>query len=286
MPVPYSVRWISRNVTAIDCSLKKCSDEFWFLITSDAHWDSADCDREMMKRHLDEAKQKQAGIIDNGDWYDLMQGKYDPRKDQRDLRPEHRGEDYLDRVTDTATEFLAPYAENLISFGHGNHETSVLKHNGVDMTERLCSMLYAKHGSKARCNGFSSWFQFYMRRDKQRKRITMYRHHGSGGASPITKGVISASRTSTGWPDAAILVSGHTHTEYILPIPRVRLSQRGMIYEDEQLHCRIPGYKNEMGDGYSGWSVEKGHGPKTKGALWIRLFWRDSVFRYECTRAQ
>ena len=40
---------------------------------------------------------------------------------------------------------------------------------------------------------------------------------------------------------------------------------------DEQLHVRIGTYKNEHGDGYGGWSVEKGLAPKGLGAVWMRL---------------
>ena len=40
---------------------------------------------------------------------------------------------------------------------------------------------------------------------------------------------------------------------------------------DEQLHVRIGTYKDEHGDGFGGWSVERGMAPKSKGAVWMRL---------------
>jgi len=47
--------------------------EQWILVTSDRHWDSVHSDRTMQKRHLDEAVERNALIIDLGDLFDAMQ---------------------------------------------------------------------------------------------------------------------------------------------------------------------------------------------------------------------
>jgi hypothetical protein len=58
------------------------------------------------------------------------------------------------------------------------------------------------------------------------------------------------------------------------------------VYRDEQLHVRPPGYKDAWADGAGGFEVEKRHGPKPLGAVWIKLkFWNNAV-EFESIRAK
>lgn len=93
--------------------------------------------------------------------------------------------------------------------------------------------------------------------------------HGTGGGGPVTRGVIQTNRLAVFNPDADIVLTGHTHDEWILPITRQRISDQGVPYHDEQIHVRTPGYKDSWSDGYGGWEVEKMLGPKPKGAAWL-----------------
>jgi UDP-2,3-diacylglucosamine pyrophosphatase LpxH len=49
------------------------------LMISDVHFDNPKCDRKLLKKHLDEAKRRNAKVLINGDLFDLMQGKNDKR---------------------------------------------------------------------------------------------------------------------------------------------------------------------------------------------------------------
>ena len=62
-----------------------------------------------------------------------------------------------------------------------------------------------------------------------------------------------------------------------LDIPRVRLSDSGQIFHDEQLHIKIPGYKEEYQDGFEGWHIERGAPPKPLGAAWLRFYFNNST---------
>jgi len=42
-----------------------------------------------------------------------------------------------------------------------------------------------------------------------------------------------------------------------------------------QYHVRLPGYKNDYGDGYGGWHIERGGPPKPNGCVFLR-FYRES----------
>jgi hypothetical protein len=73
--------------------------------------------------------------------------------------------------------------------------------------------------------------------------------------------------------DADICWNGHTHDTWQVPIARVRLNQDCTeIVHTRQFHIRTAGYKEEYGDGYAGWHVERGAAPKPTGAAWLRIF--------------
>jgi hypothetical protein len=109
-----------------------------------------------------------------------------------------------------------------------------------------------------------------MHKTKQTSAL-IYRFHGAGGEAPVTRGVIQTNRQQVYLPDADVVWNGHNHNSYVLPIARLRCSQRGKIYKDICWHVRTPGYKDDFGAGLSGWEVERGGVPKPHGACWIRL---------------
>jgi hypothetical protein len=279
----YETEWISKNVVVVRCPFEKVTDEFWFLLTSDVHLDNQYCDDKFFKKHLDQMVERGGGWIDNGDLMCLMQGKWDPRSDQSQLRLEHKGNDYLDRVKKTTSEFLTPYADHVIALGHGNHETNVINRHGVDMTERVCAELAARADSPARCHAIQGWVQFRCYKSTESKTFTMFRHHGYGGASPVSKGVLHTGRLAAQYPDANIVVTGHDHNDWIFPIPRARLTAKGTEYRDQQLHVKIPGYKRAPTSD-SNWERVKGFPLTNIGAVWLRVYMSEGHFRYECIR--
>lgn len=258
--------------------------EQWGLLRSDAHHDNEYSDWEFEKSHLEEAKRRGAFIIDAGDVYDLMQGKYDPRKDLDMLKEEHKGTDYLDRVLKTATRDYAPYAENFCVIGMGNHESSILDRLGTNMTDRLVVELNRKledRQSKHRvlAGGYSGWVLFRFRIQKTVQRmVALAYYHGSGGGAVVTRGVISTNRMAVYLPDADIVMTGHTHDQFVVPIARVRISEHGTLGNDFQYHVKTGTYKDERQDGYNGWAIQKQDGaPKIKGACWVRFYLQDAA---------
>jgi hypothetical protein len=262
--------------------------EQWYLLSNDRHHDNPKCNQKLELKHLEEAKERGAGIIDNGDLHCAMQGKYDKRSCKSDLRPEHQGVNYLDSLVETAADFYAPYASNFVCLGHGNHETAILQRHETDLTARLSEAIKARTGVEIPVAGYSGWIKFLFQRYEQRQSINLWRIHGYGGDAPVTKGTIGTARQSPYIPDAHLVLTGHTHNEFILPIARIRLSDQGKIYHDEQLHIKCPSYKEEYGVGMGGWHVERGGPPKPIGAMWLRFTWNKATRKidYEVTRAK
>lgn len=272
MPVPFTTEWVSRNVVNVHVTLPRKGDEAWFLVMSDVHFDSAKCRRDLLRRDLDEAKRRNAGIIDNGDFFDLMQQRGDPRSKQAELRPEHRFDNYFDRVIDTAAEWLEPYKDHLISMGHGNHETSYLRYHGTDPTAKLCENMRAKYECRAKPHGYTGFLFFRCHRRRQQQSILLYRDHGHGGDAPSTKGTLHVVRRAAEFPNPQILLQGHNHHKWTMWQPQTLITRNGKQYVQSQCHVCIPGYKDGRGDGHEGFEVEKGHATKANGSAWLQIY--------------
>lgn len=242
------------------------------LLQSDVHWDNPKCDRELFKKHLDEAREKDAPILDNGDFFCAMGGKWDPRSNKSDLRPEHQRADYLDGLIDTATDFFRPYRDLLTIRGQGNHETAILKRHETNLTERLVERLRHSGAPHVKLGGFSGYVVFEVTSGGRRKPIKLHYHHGYGGGGPVTRGVIQTNRMAVYLADAHLVWTGHTHDQWKVMIDRVRLNQDcTQVVHEPQLHFRTPSYKDEYADGFNGWHVERGGPPKPTGAAWLRI---------------
>jgi hypothetical protein len=251
---------------------------FDFMLSSDRHHDSIACDRDLEKKHLDEALRREALIIDAGDLFDCMQGKFDPRKNYDELRPEYKVERYYDAVLDDCAKFYMPYKDNFLVVGKGNHETAVLKYASTDMTSRLVDRL-RQAGSNVVGGGYGGWVVLYFGTNAgSRSSIRLRYFHGAGGEAPVTRGIIQTNRQAVYLPDADIVLNGHSHNEYTLSIKRERISTKGAQYFDMVHFARTPGYKDDYGTGVDGWEVQRGMVPKPRGCIWLRI----EVHRKDC----
>lgn len=280
----------ARNVHRICIDLPTVKDEQWVLLQSDVHWDNPNCDRDLLEKHWKQARERHAPILDNGDFFCAMQGKWDKRSCKDDLRPEHRSADYLDALVRTAADALEPYKDLLTVRGQGNHETSILKRHETNITERLVERLRASGSATIATGGYSGYvvFEVSTRGGGRRYPTKLHYHHGYGGGGPVTRGVIQTSRQAVYLADADICWSGHTHDAWQVPIARVKLNQDcTKIQHCRQVHIRTAGYKEEYGDGYGGWHIERGGPPKPVGGAWLRFYRPDSeCVEWELTEAK
>ncbi len=289
---------VDRAVITVSFSNIKSGWQQWILLRADAHHDNLHANHELEKKHLEEARSRKALVCDFGDLFCAMQGRWDKRKDDTQLREELIGNDYLDQLVNYNAAFYEPFADLFLMIAPGNHETANLKYHQTNLTERLAERLRVKREkmklSDAYANsdrlfvgGFSGWIRFMFRYDstKQTQRLLKW-HHGYGGDAPVTKGVIQTNRMAVYLPDAHFVVTGHTHNEFIFPLERERISDQGILSKDQQVHIKVPGYKDEYADGYDGWHIERGGPPKPLGAAWIRFYYLNEQIRSEVTAAK
>jgi hypothetical protein len=234
---------------------------FNLFITSDIHFDSVYCNRDRFFKDLEIGIDRGCNIIIVGDLFDAMNGRFDPRRDMSHLRPEYRRDDYYDFIVDDAVEKLKPYAKHILMITEGNHEGSVLKNANTDLIGRLTKKLNILRG------GYGG---IILAKDKKHTTPIKY-FHGSGGEAPVTKGAIQTNRQAVFLPDFQIVLNGHSHNAYWIPLVRERVSFEGEHYYDIQHHIRTPGYLMSYGDGTNGWEVTRGGVPKPVGSFVLKI---------------
>jgi len=249
------------------------------LLLSDLHWDNPHCDRALLKKDLEAAKEGGHDVFINGDFFCAMQGKYDGRRSKSEIRPEHNSSHYLDLLVSTAIEWFKPYAHNIRLIGYGNHETSILRHCETDLIERFVSGINMLTGSNIQVGGYGGWIKYTFLRNKTGEAGKSYLikyFHGSGGGGPVTRGAINFNRMATMVEGADAVWMGHVHESTELTYTVEYLSSRGVVYLRDILMIRTPSYKEEYQDGSKGWHVERMAPPKPLGGRWLELHPRRS----------
>jgi hypothetical protein len=240
-----------------------------FLLRSDAHHDNSHADQRLELLHLNEAVERNAGILDIGDLHCAMQGKWDKRASTDACRPEQREGRYLDSLVECAADFYEPFADRWLFMSPGNHETSILKRHETDLTERTAERLRSS-GSPVVVGSYAGFIRLSVRVYGRVLSRILYYTHGNGGGGPMTHGVLNTRRRQSYLPNADMVWSGHTHDAWNLRLASISLTSGGTTRIDDVLHLSTPGYKDEFSP-LSGWHIERGAPPKPIGAAWLRL---------------
>lgn len=242
------------------------------LLISDVHWDNPHCNRKLLKKHLDQAIEKNCPIICIGDMFCLMQGTADPRRGRgkHHIRPEHDVPDYFDAIVETAVDWWLPYSQNLCLIGEGNHESSILKHRDIDILQRFTSVIRSR-GGITRAGGYGGWLKLHMCCYTYRRPQTIFYHHGYGGGSATTRATQQFARFQQ-MARADIYLSGHTHFRESFPL---RIAELTSTHKERMidLHCvRLGTYKDEFsGAEGRGYHIEKGRTPRSLGGYWMKF---------------
>lgn len=260
----------SRTVHAVDCNFKKRRDHQDFLFISDVHFDSVKCDRELLFRHLDQARELGAGVFIFGDLFDLMQGRWDPRGSYADLRPEYKKVTYVDEVLSDVGNQLAQYHDVIKFISRGNHETNIEKRMMVSPIDRVAQIIN-EAGGHVEVGGYAGWLVVQARRGKSaRRRYNIHYHHGYGGGAKRSKGVLGIDIDQKDFPDADLIVRGHDHQKWYHPVTIDRINNLMHLEQRTVHHMRLGSYK-KLGDRFAGWATEKNFSTPRLGGWWARL---------------
>jgi len=254
--------------------MMKSSEEQWILNVSDVHFDSKNCDRKLLKKHFDLAKKRNAWIIINGDWLDVMGMKHDPRSIPNDIRPEYMkaGGSYLDLVIQDSYEFLKNYKDNVKLICYGNHETNIVKRQQIDPLKYL-ALLLNQNQKCVELGGYQGAIimKFQRTATGDRRTSKWYYHHGEGGGAKRSKGILNADLlvSQNTWAD--VITSGHDHSKWHLPFSVNQLNERTDDWYTRRIDIlRSGSYKKKSKE--FGWEIEKNFNEPTLGGWWVRYF--------------
>lgn len=210
---------------------------------SDIHFDSPDCDRETLKKHLDFCKKDGRYILINGDLFDAII-----------LGDRKRAVSHLITNTDNQLnvklneiyEFLKPYQENILFIGRGNHEESVMKYNGLDIIEMLVTMLNMGKEHKILYGNYANFLRFTFKeqgKNQHNYHYDIYAHHGAGGSAPATKGMLDFGAITKG-VNADLIWLGHKHNSLIdYSAPVMHIDQNGTVVLKNRQCIMTPSYQ-------------------------------------------
>jgi len=244
--------------------IKKSSAKFedWFLLRSDSHSDSLHYDSRLEMKHLNQALERNAKIIDLGDLFDAKQGKKDPRASKSGQQGKR--DDYFNEIVEQKIKRYYPFKNIWFYQGYGNHETSIIKHNEIDLLKLFCDGIGIDAGF------YSGYLVLKYDINGHTARFIINVYHGKGGNSPVTHGVINANRKAVWCPDADLYLTGHIHKSWHLDTVQERINNANKIYYKENTFLQLPTYQYKRPDG-NGWENEMDFPPSPLGAYWLRI---------------
>ena len=242
---------------------------------SDLHWDNPKCDRDLLKKHLDYCKEENIPVMVNGDFFCLMQGRGDNRRNKSDIRPEHNNSKYLDSIVTTAVEWFEPYADILTIIGYGNHETGIIKWQETDILQRFVDLLNLKCNSNVQTGGYGGWLIVKLIENTKIFSTRIKYFHGSGGGGVVTKGALNLTRALELYEGCDVYTMGHIHENSARNDVRDTLNHnayKGYYVSHKPIHLLLTGtYKEEYQEGAKGWHVERGAPIKPVGGRFLTI---------------
>lgn len=217
-----------------------------FGLMSDIHLDSPGHDKARFTADMDTLASEGASILFNGDIFDaIMPGD---RKRYTRSGDTMTQDAQVNEMVDYATERLKPYADYIAYLGMGNHEVSVVKYNNVDplaMLQRELNKLRSSKLIPIQRGGHVGFINLHFHRKGEGvKRHLIYRDHGKGGNSPVTKGTIGLNRLYSTY-DADTIWLGHSHTSIVDNKSQwaIGVSTQNKIYKKNKVGIITPGYQ-------------------------------------------
>jgi len=282
---PYSVQQ-TNNVTIVRYKAV-AQIPHHFLLRSDVHHDSVDSNRQLETKHLKQALEKDAAIIDIGDLFDVMQGRDDKRGSKGGIKEEYKYDNYINSLIKDFTNYYKPYAQQFLLVGYGNHETKFLKYREYDLIEGLTDKLNDVCNTHTKRGAYSGYkvIIFDDGNKGRARRYTINYHHGAGGNAPMTFGALTVKRKAAWAVDADLYLSGHNHNSWIIEYEQERLDMYNRIKYKTIQHVKIPSYKFNLNTGF-GYEVEKDLPPSPQGAYWLTLQPTHSGVDAEIVRAK
>jgi hypothetical protein len=247
---------------SLDFEVTEPKQEFYFGLFSDLHLEATDHDSNQFKHDMEEAVSLNSRIFINGDIVDAIVLN-DTKRYSAGKAPYPDSEAQINKTIDNVVDKLIPYVNNIDLISPGNHEESLLKYNNFDILSMIIYLLNKERDSSLPPIIYGDYrgiirLKFKIAKSNSRRVYDIYRHHGIGGAAPISKGMIDLSRLKIS-ALADLYWIGHKHkaiTDYVDPL--IYANSVGQLKTRERRAIITPGYKKAFSENNKG-RVKKNH---------------------------
>ena len=253
-------------------------DHYSLALFSDLHLGANDSEEDKLRKDLEQSCNENRRILINGDVVEAILST-----DMKRFTPSKilsGRDDALNEITEYAVNFLKPYADYIDLIGTGNHEQSTIRYNSFDIIGAICVLLNRERSKSLEPihrAGYQGYAQYRINdgNNKLTSVFTIYHHHGIGGSSPVSKGMIDFNRIIYSH-DADLWWIGHkhvgTHDPYII---RDGLSRMGLYERKIGQAVFTPGYKKAVNvdkDGYNIYYSDQFYSMQACGYAAVNLF--------------
>ena len=270
----------------------------YLLLASDLHLLASDFDEKMFKRDFDQAASLGARISINGDVADLILPR-DMKRFHPSVYEETGMDGVLNQITEMSFERLRPYADLIDMISPGNHEDAAVKHHHYDILRSVITLLN-QHRDRSLPpihQGDYRGFQRYRltisggKREGMSRSFTIFRHHGSGGSAPVTKGMIDFNRLRQLAEAVDLYWIGHKHKKiqdrdaaspiYLGPNGKMRQRRVQAVMTGPYKQPYVESDPDKTGNNVH--YGERGYSYNSQGGLFVALHLFRSGVEYDIT---
>lgn len=248
-------------------------ETFNILWLADLHFDNPDTNKSKLKKLID--NNPECYICIGGDAFDLMDGFGYPRQSKSRISKNNHSDNYVNDIVNNFIDFFAPYASRILCINFGNHESSYLKRNGIDLAQYVVSLLNANHGGNIVLGDYAGYIvlSFYYNNDKKSKSSkVIYYTHSSGSIGKRSKGALAIDILKGQHPSADVIIWEHDHESLIKPETIEVLDRnRANITSKDMWFCSVPTMKDEFSGQKRGFHHEKNMGKRVIGGMKINF---------------
>jgi hypothetical protein len=219
-------------------------NDFDFALLSDLHLDSPTFAKADFVADANKYQARGARFLINGDVFDAILPT--DRKRYTRANDGFNEDAQINARLDFAVNLLKPYVNSIDFIGIGNHEASITKYDHCDMIKLLVSELarYRDPSLPAiRRGSYQGFIRLWFRAGNGATRqYIIYREHGKGGNSPVTKSTISLNRLNTVFI-ANLYWLGHSHGNLTSSGWNIYPDNSGKIIQEKTREVVTAGYQ-------------------------------------------
>jgi hypothetical protein len=231
------------DYTSYSADYSECND-FYYALFSDLHLDSPTFAKSEFIADANKYQAMGARFFINGDVFDSILPT--DRKRYTRANDNFNEDAQINARLDFAVSILKPYVDSIDFIGIGNHEASITKYDHVDLIKMLVSELARYRDPKLpsiKRGSYQGFLRLWFRAGSGATRqYVIYRDHGKGGNSPVTKSTISINRLNTVFI-AQLYWLGHSHTDLTSKGWNIYPDNSGKIIQERTREVVTAGYQ-------------------------------------------